>query len=332
MSDTIKLLDPAGNEGDYPVAAKDALLAAGFREPMPPQRENTILVARAGAEVDAAWLTDEGREALLATGSWAWKVADEDVGPKPFLVRGTVTMIAAGLPEAAVTAMLANGYEWAAEDPNVAPEPAFVWPDDDAKVEILIEGMPTAIEMPFKDARGLVEQRTAKIVGDDELQVRVLDALDKADDKAVAADARSGAEAMDPPQAGPAGNLDKGLTEGPSASGKFAHPALPGKEYATKGAVTQALNRLAKEGSASGPATVSQAGSPEAGSANGAATEGPLEKARNLLSELKYTDDFDKLLKLFDEVAGKRNIGEFTPAELDALVAKLEAEKAGATA
>jgi hypothetical protein len=343
MSDMVKLVGPDGVEGEFPEVARDALLTAGYTLPVvPPQRENTILVASEGAEVDAALLSAEAVQVMLR-GGFSWKVADADVGPAEpadddevvIDIQGTLATMKYGMAKGLIQAGTAKLVTGDTDDPP-AGAPAFKWPSDDAMVEIKLAALPAAIPMTFKDARPIVVAGQGQIVGDDELQVRILENEDKRDDKAVAQEAASGAEAMDPPEAAAvAGNsLDKALTEGPNEAGEFTHPAIPGKSYKTKGAVTQALNRLAT----AGPSGADGASSPGASAPSPAPVAGPpaegkeakLEQAKKLIASTKgLMDDFEKLLSIFEEVAGKRNVGEFTEPELDKLIQRLGTEASG---
>lgn len=93
----------------------------------------------------------------------------------------------------------------------------------------------------------------------------------------------------------------------------FTDPRLPGKVYKTKGALTQAINRLAKE--------EEQADQTEGGETK----EVVLERCRALLAnQSSIQSDYSALLNLFSEVAGKRDISSFTADELLELEARLK--------
>lgn len=93
----------------------------------------------------------------------------------------------------------------------------------------------------------------------------------------------------------------------------FTDPRLPGKVYKTKGALTQAINRLAKQ-------------EEEADQTEGGETkEAVLDRCRALLAaQSSIQSDYSALLNLFSEVAGKRDISSFTADELLALEARLK--------
>lgn len=98
--------------------------------------------------------------------------------------------------------------------------------------------------------------------------------------------------------------------------GKWHHPAL-GRGYATKGAATQALNRIAPQDDDPEPEPDTADGDPE--------DEDALrERIRELInSDPELTSDVEKLINLLESAGGKRNIAEFSLGELKALEAKL---------
>jgi hypothetical protein len=327
------LLDPSGNQQEVPLAAKDALLAAGFTVPAPmpvPEPEaapSRILVGPDGSENDASDLPEAAVTAMLAAG-FSWK---QPVEARPAPNDDDTVTVEIGGTKASMTfgqakPLIATGAATLVQDDDPAEQqmqaretpPPLPGPDDPVKVKL--NALPTPIDMPFKDARPIVENGQGEFTDDG---VIAAVAADKQDDKAVAQDAAQDAERPDPSHAqAQAGDpFDKHLTEGPDGEGKFSHPALPGKTYATKGAVTQALNKAKAAGSSSAVPT-SDAGGPEAAPAEG--REAKLEKAKNLLTKTDLMSDFNKLVELFVEVADKRNISEFTEGDLDKLIERLE--------
>ena len=93
--------------------------------------------------------------------------------------------------------------------------------------------------------------------------------------------------------------------------------------------MTQALNRLASQGGGPAPASPPAASAPAQPAPATDGRDAKIELARGLMATAnggKYMADFPVLLELFNEVAGKRNIQEFTEPEIDKLIERLRAE------
>lgn len=215
------------------------------------------------------------------------------------------------VPTAAAEALMSAGFKPVSYSPD--PEPEFQFPADDEMVQFKLAAVPNPIPLAFADCKRLAGEGQGAFV-DDELGQQV----------AALAPADPAPSAPEPAPVQPAATgdpLDPDLTVGPDVDGKFSHPAIENgtKKYAGKGGVTAALNRLRKQDSPEKPHLASV---PDSVPAEG--VDGKREQAQTLLSKMpSITDDFSSLLALFDEVAGKRNIAEFTEADLDKLIVKL---------
>jgi hypothetical protein len=292
---------------------------------VPPEATATIsLIDPAGnlVEVPAA-----AKDSLLGVGF-------TEPAPEPAAPSGMKTLIGPDgkgveVPEAAVGPMLAAGYkDPSAARPDPTPEPtAYRFPDDGDEIQFQLKMIPTPVPMAFKDARRLLAEGQGAFV-DKELQeaVEALGVDEQAD--AIRDASRAGeVETPDPEaQAAIGDDLDPNLTH--EVDGGFAHPAVDGVKK-TKGAVTQALNKIKKEreAAAAAPAPATQAPAPAASQPAPEGKEAKLEAAKNLLATMpEIQSDFTKLLDLFARVAdGKRNISDFSESDLDALISELEA-------
>jgi hypothetical protein len=331
---TITLLDPSGAPTEVPEAAKAALLAAGFSEPVDEPTEEGMKTL-VGPDGNAVTVPQGAVSAMLAAGFTDPTAAPEpEPEPEPVepadddLVKVDVSGTVLEMVYSSAKSLIAAGTGKLVQDaPAPTADPvknAPRLPAPDEQVEVKLNAMPTPLKMPFQDARAIVKNDQGAFT-DPEVAAAV--AYDDIDDKAVAQEASTGAEAVDPPQAQAAAGdpLDKNLTEGPNDAGEFTHPALAGKTFKTKGAVTQALNRAKASG---GAEASTSAPAPAAGSPAEPASgdkDALLEQAKNKLAKATAVmGDFNKLMELFDEVAGKRNVAEFNEAELGKLITKLD--------
>lgn len=283
----------------------------------------TRVISAEGAELD---VPEVALEALLAQGYTQW----EEPTPEPetpteiTLVGPNGDEIQAG-PDA-VEALKAAGFTIKGEEaPAADPEPEFTIPADSDQVQVKVSAVPTPLTMDFKDAKGIVSRNQGVFV-DEQLAAAV--AADRQDDKAVAQEVAATAAKPDPAGAADVSieldDLDPKLTT-QDDEGNWSHPAIEGTKK-SKGAITQALNKLRKKAESNGAVPTSTA--PEGSS------EALLEQAKNMLANMpELQADFNNLLNLFEEVAGKRQITDFTDDELQKLIVKLEElQSAAATA
>lgn len=267
---------------------------------------------------------DSAVEALLAAGYTHMVTATPEEQPPTHMdvmIQGNVV----NLDLASAQALIASGAatQITADAPAAPAAPAYVLPGDDDQVQFKLDVIPAPIDMAFKDARRIASEGKGQFV-DAELTAAV--AADASDDKDVAAEVAAAA-AVDPIPAGGTGGdpYDPALTA--DAEGGFTHPALEGgKVYKTKGGVTQALNKLRSRSGVS----ADNGAAPPMPAPTG--LEGKLATAKDLLRDMpEYQSDFKKLIALFEETSGgKRQITDFTEPELDALINRLQAEKATA--
>lgn len=332
MSDIVKLIGPDGVEGEYPAAAKAALLGAGFTEPAPPAPEPKSVVAPValkgpdGTVLDVSSMPDAAIAGLLAAGYTPVAAEPSDADEVTIDIQGTK----ASMPYAQAKALIATGtaklvgLTGDTDSPPAnapEPEPLAPLPGDADLVPVTIVGVPAPIPMAFAAARAVVDAGGGAF-GD---ELTKLISAHKAEEHAGEIRDESRAGGVEVPaaasQAAAGDPYDKALTVGPDAEGKFSHPAIEGgaKKYATKGAVTQALNKLAGSGPSASPATPAAATPPAEG------RDAVLAEAKVLLAD-GFMEDFEALMKIFGEVAGKRNIQEFTEPELIALNERLKAE------
>lgn len=323
----IDLINPAGETIQVPAAARDAMLAAGFTEPPVPEVQpqasgEQTLVGPDGNEVT---VPDVAVAGLLAAGfkqKTEAPAADAEPSDDTIVevdISGTKAELPYGQAKGLIAAGTATLVKADAEAPEAPPaEPAFQLPGDDEQVNVLIGGNP--VPMPFATAKATVASGAATFEDS-----RITAALD--DDGAVKEQIQAAA-ASDPSP--PAGHVDLDPSKAEQGEdGRWRHPALD-KDYATKGAVTQALNRMKKDDA---PAAAAPAASTPVPASNGAAASGAaasgkealLEIAKNKMASMpELTKDFKVLLGIFQEVAGKRNITDFDEGELQKLIAKLD--------
>lgn len=323
-SDTVTMLSPDGTETQVPVIAQQAMLNAGFTMPPEPEPEPTpvkneypkVLIGTDGAQVT---VDNAAVEAALRSAGYA-DLPDKDPDDSDEVaieIGGTKAVMLYGQAKALIASGAATLIPMDS-DPEPTPEQAYQLPADDDMVQMKVHGIPTPIPMKWSDAKIAAQSGAGKI--EDEALAAAW-AADKADDKAVAA---SAADAPTTPLAPAvtAESLDPSKTT-QNADGTWTHPALAGESKKTKGAVTQALNRLAKSRGVDKSAATA---APAAAATNGGSgKDGKLEVAKNLLAAMpEVQGDFKVLLALFQEVAGKRNITDFDEGELDKLIARLQ--------
>lgn len=342
---TVCLVGPDGNEMDVPEGAVEAMLSAGFSRPEPepevPADDQVMLVAPDGTE---SAFPSAVVDALLQAGykpvdQQAAAPAEPDDDDQVIVdIAGTQASMAykdaKGLiTSGTATLVLVVGVT----DVTADPEP-YKLPADDDEVQVKLRALPTPIAIPFKDARAIV------LKGDGVFEDAQLDAAvreDAGDDRDQAA-ATAAATTGDPHP--PAGSSSGGPTSGDGGPADLSpaltvqvedgwtHPALDGDVKKTKGAVTQALNRLKKSGPEAGATQASTSGagggSAPAASSNGdgGTREEKLNTAKDLVATAGF-NDFNKMIDLFESVSepSKRNISDFTEADLDRLITKLQA-------
>lgn len=241
---------------------------------------------------------------------------------------GTVTMKdkdgnVQEIPGVAVGAMIAAGWSVVSDEPEPEPEDeAPALPADDEQVWFKLNVVPAPVEMAYADAKRLMSEGEGQFAGDHAwLNDVVAGQPTEPKKSAEQTDAEvkeevQAAAATDPTPPGgtEADPYDPALVE-EKEKGVFSHPAVE-KTYKSKSAMTNALNRL--RGKTAGETPAEQT-----------AHEAKLAQARDLISKMPaLTDDFNKLLGLFEEVAGKCSVADFTEAELDKLIERLEQEAA----
>lgn len=303
--EVVALIPPGATDAQmFPAAAEQALLSSGFTKPAPPEPE-------------------------------------QPAGPTMLLPPGGGDAIEFQ-PEQ-VDALLAAGFTRAPVEARQAPEPEAVTlaplPADQELTNVFVGE--TRAKIPFANGRDLVDKGAATF----EPELQALYDQHKAADGTVPTPAASSPQTSGSTEPAPTNgqtpvNLDQALTTGPDEAGEFTHPALP-KSYKTKGAVTQALNRLAAKAAESAsagqqpqasiqPGPAATAGAPVASSDS--PREALMDECRALLAQMpEVNSDFNQLLQLFKEVANKQSIADFTDAELASLKAKLQ-EKIAAKA
>lgn len=299
--------------------------------PAPPVAQETPpvasgMVALVGPDGLAVAVPEAAVSSLLAAG-YTHPVVVEPEPPsthRDVVINGTVVNLDNASADALIAAGTATEVVAEAEQPAA---PAYQLPADDAMVMFKLDVIPNPIEMAFKDAKRIAAEGKGEFM-DQELAAAV--SADAADDKQVQQEVATAVAADPTPPGGTSGDpYDPALTV-QDADGTFTHPALEGggKHYKTKGGVTQALNKL--RGAAPTPA-VEVPVSSGAPAATASGVEAKLNEAKNLLRDMpEIQSDFKKLIELFDEVAGKRQITDFTEPELDKLIERLNDMKAAA--
>lgn len=325
--DYVTMIGPDGNEAQVPVIAQQAMLNAGFT--MPPEPEPvaseypkvlmsadasaTVTVENAAVEqaLRAAGYIDQPSEDPAEQQVQAQESEPDDADEVAIEIAGTKATMLYGQAKA----LIASGAATLLPTPDDGPEPAYQLPADDDMVQMKVHGIPTPIPMKWSDAKIASQSGAGKLVDE---QLAAAWAADKQDDKAVASSAADAPTTPLPPAVSKESLDPSQTTQNPD--GTWTHPALGGESKKTKGAVTQALNRLAKQQNVTpGPAA---AAAPTNG---GTGKEAKLDAAKNLLAAMpEVQGDFKVLLALFQEVAGKRNITDFDESELDKLITRLQ--------
>lgn len=357
-SGTTTLVGPDGNEIEAPDVAVDALLAQGYSRPAPPEPDEpmteediVIMVGPDGTKVSIQAGSVGALEAAGYKREQPKATEPDPQEPTEVVIGGTINV----MPYSAAKAVVdSGGGTWPETGhTQVLPAQQEALPDlpaDDDEVEATISALPDGVKIPpmkWSDVRNLIETDQG---GPADPKLRELYELHRAratDESAeqMRDEARSGqvdpspasaATTSPPSSSGDAttADLDPSKTVGPDADGKWTHPALE-KTYATKGAVTQALNRL----KAQQPTVTQASGSAQApadgSNGNGdAASDDVRERVRKLLESMpSVAGDFKTILGIFEEVSGgKRSIADFNDDELVRLEARLQQEKDKATA
>lgn len=286
----VELVGPDGNVVTVPIAAKDALLASGFTEPQSesPHEPNDADIVGVEISGTITAMPYSAAKALVASG--VAKLVTADPGSVP-------------------------------QDPPAEPEP--VMPADEDMVQVKLTALPHAIPMAWGDFKKLPAD-SGKL--EDEALAAAWAKAQVADEHAdqIRDAARNGEVQESHPSEQASGDpLNPALTV-QGEGGRWTHPALPaGKDYATKGAVTQALNRLKAGGGSVSESAPAAAGPAPAADATG--REAKLQACKDKMARMpEIQNDFTRILELFQSVAGKRNITDFTEDELDKLSAKLD--------
>ncbi len=303
-SDLVEMIGPDGKTNMVPESTVEALLAAGYTRPEPepePEPEEPAMVV------------------LIAP----------DKTETPF-------------PAEVVDAMLAAGYTRKdAEPETVKPSEAREVPGDEY-VKVRMGGGPE-MSVKFEDCMRVLNQGGIEVIftdpevnayantqlefnqrqGPDPEPSAVGEAMSKLHDDAHA-EADGGKPMADGGSPGQS-SLDGEPTKG--EDDQWTHPALE-KPYKTKGSATQALNRLRKKQEDAAPAEPAPAAPPAAPAADGEDTqEAALERVKDLLAN-GASSDYGELLKMFDEIAGKRTLTEFNLSELQQLESRLQTKAA----
>lgn len=337
----VTLVGPDGAEVEVQRGSMDALLGVGFTvkatgEAAPPTPPVTyVLVGPDGTEVPTLGMPAAAIAAMRAAGYVDPPAAEPAAPAEPaddaevvIDIGGTLAQMPYGQAKAIIStgaATLVTGRGPASATP---PAPPFSVADDE-KVPIKLKSLPATIELPFAQAKSLFLLSQGDFEGPTADDLRAFARADDAnDDKAVAQHVAQNSVLADPTEAQAAAGdpYDKNLTAGPNAAGEFTHPAIPDRGYKTKGAVTQALNKLKERGVTP---SASLAGShPVAQGAPATGYDAKMEQAKALVSQNPgYVSDFEALMKLFQEVSdNKRNISDFDEADLDRLIERLRAE------
>lgn len=211
--------------------------------------------------------------------------------------------------EATKTALEAAGFEMAAAGTAAPPEPEPDPISDDHAVTVKIAG--TTMAMKFGAVVKAAEGGTEVVITDDDAaQVELEKRLGGGQTTASAAEAQLHKDANSEANGGE-----------PMESAEHADPDKPfncdlcDKAYKTKGALTQHKNKEHKD------AKPAESAAPSGGDGRDA----KIEEVKALIDKVPdLMKDYDKLLSLFQEVAGKKAISDFNEDELDKLKVKLQ--------
>ena len=194
------------------------------------------------------------------------------------------------VPEPAVESLLATGFT---REPLKQQETGI--PADDTQVRFFLNVTKTEVDMAFKDAKRLAAQNEGHFV-DPELAASLAD--DAQEDKALAADLAGKLDDPDPINEDPLDSSHASQRD----DERWVHPALEGKDYATKGAVTAALNRLKKQNDGDSDESDGDGDPAEDGDGSKLFAE-----CRDLIQQVPgLLADFAELKKLLDTATGGR--------------------------
>lgn len=176
VADLVTLIDKDGVPGEYPASAKDALLAAGYVEPAPepdpePAAGTVTLIGPDGAKGE---YPESAKGALLAAGyqlAGPLPATDAPAVDTSVLVGPDGAEIdASALPDAAVQAMLGQGYSYKTSVASVpAPEPLVT-----ADGNFVLEKDGQRVEIPEAAVPALEAQGYAKVMTGDAPPVAAL--------------------------------------------------------------------------------------------------------------------------------------------------------------
>lgn len=225
------------------------------------------------------------------------------------------------VPAVAADSLIATGaftkdppVEAAEPDPEPESEKTAELPDDDDEIQFHLNVTNTAVPMSFKDGRRLALKGEGHFVDE---ALRALVEADDRDDRGVAASVAAEApDARPEPGDDP---LDPALAHQRDEDGRWVHPALPGKDYASKGPITQALNKQKNGGGK--PAAESKPRADE--------QERPIlgEVREMITARQSHWADFNKLKELIAQASGSRvtKVPDLSDDELGKLKTLLEA-------
>lgn len=302
----VELLTPTGDAINVPEDAVDGLLEAGFERPPEPEPEEPETVemkkGESIVEVPAATVPDMEIAGFVRVSATESEPSEpEIVFPAKMQKDGAEVEVT---DEAAMAALETAGFTLVAGDSPDDDKRPPERPMTDDGVVVTVKAGETSLPMKF----GAVV--TAVKNGAD---FKITDNEEAAEDLAKLSGVQSFEEAKLHRDANSEANGGESM-EAPDPD-KPHRCEFCGKGYKTPGALTQHKNREHKD--AQPVATSSSEG--------GGDREAKMESVKTLIDKVPdLQKDYDKLLDLFDKVAGKRAISEFTEDELDKLKAELE--------
>lgn len=203
------------------------------------------------------------------------------------------------------------------EPEEAAPEP-FVMPGPMEMVEAIVgDGDP--IPMAFNAAAALVNLGKAEFaderLADEYARERSETNGEDAGDKQAVAEAAQAEH-----EAGATNEADENLLNCPHCDKKFK----------SKGGLSNHKKKEHPNGQAAARARAAQLPPPLAPPAEGSADQSLVEEVKNMVAASPIAKDYKKILDVFEEETGKKNIMEMTDPELNKLKARLEKEMVAA--
>lgn len=300
----VTLIATDGTEQEVPKEAEAALLAAGYTvkeepEPKPPAAPEVtypvMLKGPDGSEVPAP--TAEAAAAMESAGFTRVEPAAAAEEPPP-------------------------AEEPAPTPPEPTPVPA------DRSVTVTMAG--STLPMPFKAALTTARAGTPVTFTEEDVDAYAQLLISTGGEPPESAEAPAQSAEMDAMHK--EAQDPQPSTDGPRDPEKPFECQVPGCEWAgkTQGSLTQHMNREHADAPAASPAApqaTEQPGQatppPSPAAAAPAPAGGDVRERVKMLLAKQPSKDYKKLLALFEEVAGKRDISKFTDEELAALEAKL---------